>query len=71
MLADGQVMLLVLSQSAVTDETNHMIDAAVAKLVQSVSEEPDDRSTIRSLIRSDAADGDPQFWDVAVMPGLV
>jgi hypothetical protein len=70
MLADGQVMLLVVSQSAVTDETNHVIDSAVAKLMQSVSDEPDDGSVIRSLVRSDTPDGDPQFWDVAVMPAL-
>ena len=62
MLADGQVMLLVVPAICRYDETIRRFDGAVAKLKQSVSEELDDGSTFRSLVRSDSADGDPQFW---------
>lgn len=66
MLSDGQVLLLVVTQSRITDETDQQIDEAVANLMRSVSEKFD-RGNLRSLVRSDSADGEPQFWDVAVL----
>jgi len=68
-LADGQVALLVVSQSVVTDDTNRKIDDALAELVQSVTEDLDEGSVYRSLVWSDGEDGDRQAWDVAVRAG--
>ncbi|WP_431240433.1 hypothetical protein ACQ86B_13670 [Mycolicibacterium aichiense] len=67
-LADGQVALIIVSQDDVAEETNLVVDQAVADLLQLVTDPLDEGDTYRSLVWRDGADGDRQVWDVGVRP---
>ena len=71
-LANGRVVLLVPSGELVTDETNHMIEDALAKTIESAPGGADQARIRlqarphRMLVWGDGADGDRKAWDVAV-----
>lgn len=68
MLADGRVVVLILSKSVINEETNRLVDGAIEKFRQGESIENDGISVYRALARTNATDGVAQLWDIAVMP---
>jgi hypothetical protein len=72
-LADGQVVLLVASHEPVTDEVNHVIEDALAKVIESAPGGADKARILlqaagspRMIVWVDGPDGDKKAWDVAV-----
>jgi len=74
-LADGQVVLLVVSRDVVTDEQNRMIEDALAKGIESAPGGADQARILlqnadspRMLAWGNGPDGERKAWDVAVEP---
>lgn len=71
-LADGRVVLMIVSRDLVTDAVNHMIDDALAKAESALGGADQARILLqgagspRMLVWANGSDGDRQAWDVVV-----